>query len=139
LQLTLNEITLMNLNVTWTYITIYYIIYNLNFEMYLTYMILINIGTLFIPAGIARITASVSYLNQYTIYLIYTSYKYSVIIHVIITLKKHQNLIQWFDMSSISLEQTTNSWESFHSKHNMQFTKAHPIIFLISHVLNLKI
>jgi len=41
--------------------------------------------------------------------------------------------------SSISSERTTNSCESFHSKLNTQFTKAHPNIFLFSHVLNLKI
>lgn len=41
--------------------------------------------------------------------------------------------------SSISSERTTNSCESFHSKLNTQFNKAHPNIFLFSHVLNLKI
>ncbi|KAE9542314.1 hypothetical protein AGLY_003441 [Aphis glycines] len=39
----------------------------------------------------------------------------------------------------ITSERTTNSCESFHSKLNSQFTKAHPNIFIFTHVLNKKI
>ncbi|XP_016657607.1 uncharacterized protein LOC107882945 [Acyrthosiphon pisum] len=39
----------------------------------------------------------------------------------------------------ITSERTTNSCESYHSKFNSQFTKAHPNIFIFTHVLNTKI